>query len=233
MTPPAGPLDSAAPEPRDGEDEYAVSPLLLALETPIRSPGAVAIHEMAAQLLAQQVDQGRRGLAVCGVSRMVGVSLVAMNLAIALAQAGASVMLVDGNLHQPAIDTLLRPSRPAIGLQQMLRDPKLTLMDVVHHDVVPGLSILFSGGPARDASELIAGSLCEQALSDCLRDYEYTIVDTPAANRSPDARRLAGIVGYGLIVARRNETYVDDVATLADELAFDRVAVVATLFNAL
>jgi protein-tyrosine kinase len=68
-------------------------------------------------------------------------------------------------------------------------------------------------------------------IAECLRDYEYTIVDTPAANRSADARRLAGIVGYGLIVARRNLSYLDDVATLASELAEDRANVIATLFN--
>jgi tyrosine-protein kinase Etk/Wzc len=68
-------------------------------------------------------------------------------------------------------------------------------------------------------------------IQDCLRDFDYTIVDAPAANRTPDARRLSAYVGYGLIVARRNRTYVDDVTTLARELANDQCEVIGTIYN--
>lgn len=228
----ASPQFSADGPPASAEDGYyTFSPSLLALETPAKSAPAVALHEMAAELLAQQVDQGRRGVAICGPSRGVGVTLIATNLAIAIARAGVSVLLVDANLHAPGVDALIKPNLPPIGLQQLLMSPEESVAEVIHQDVLPGLSVLYSGGPAGAPSDLIGSKACEDVIAECLRDYEYTIIDAPAANRSADARRLAGIVGYALIVARRNLTYIDDVATLGGELAEDRANVVATVFN--
>ena len=45
----------------------------------------------------------------------------------------------------------------------------------------------------------------------CLRDFDVTIVDTPAANISSDVRRISTVVGYSLIVAGAGKTYVNDV----------------------
>jgi Mrp family chromosome partitioning ATPase len=152
-------------------------------------------------------------------------------LAIAIAQVGVSVLLVDGNLHDPELDRLIAVSTPVIGMQQVLRDPALSVSQAIQPNILPGLSVLFAGGACPDASELVGSVRCGAVIQDCLRDFDYTIVDAPAANRTPDARRLSAYVGYGLIVARRNRTYVDDVTTLARELANDQCEVIGTIYN--
>jgi tyrosine-protein kinase Etk/Wzc len=214
-----------------GEAFYTFSPTLMAMEQPAKSEPAVAIQQMGAQLIARQIDAGRRGVAVCAPNFGVGASLVCVNLAIAISQAGVSVLLVDGNMHQPEVEKLIAPSQSGAGLQQLLRSENMALAEVVHADVLPGLSIVYSGGACSDASELVGGFKCAEVIGECLREYEYTIVDTPPANRSADARRLAAHIGYGLIVARRNRSYVDDVATLAGELSEDRALVIGTIYN--
>jgi len=232
MTPDSSSSSTAAPAPAGPEDLFfTLSPSLVAIESPAKSPPSVAIHEIAGRLIAQQVDAGRRGVAVCAPSHVAGVSLVAANLAIAIAQAGVSVLLVEGNLHEATLETLIAPSVPIAGLQQVLRSPELQIGDVVQSEILPGLSVLFAGGACADASELIGSVRCADLLGSALRNYEYLVVDTPPANRSPDARRLASYIGYGLIVARRNRTYIDDVATLAAELAQDRAEVIGSIYN--
>jgi Mrp family chromosome partitioning ATPase len=187
---------------------------------------------MAGRLIAQQVDRGRRGVVICAPNRGVGASLLSANLAIAIAQVGVSVLLVDANLHDPTLDQLIAVSPPPIGLQQVLRSPAMPLSDAIQPDILPGLSVLFAGGPCPDASELIGSARCSTLFEGCLRDFEYTIVDSPPANRTPDARRLASYIGYGLIVGRRDRTYVEDVVTLVDELAQDRAEAIGAIFNA-
>ncbi len=210
---------------------YSYSPSLLALQTPARGPTALAIQKIAAQIIVHQLELGRRGVTICSPSRGAGVTFVATNLAISLAMAGASVLLVDANLHEPGIDEMIRPRTPSPGLRDMLTDG-LHLVDTVHHDVIPGLSVLYSGGATSGASELLALQACDAILADCLRDFDYTIVDTPPANRAADARRMGSVVGYSLIVARRNLTYVNDVSTLSGELVEDGVEIIGTLLNA-
>jgi Mrp family chromosome partitioning ATPase len=208
------------------------SPKLVAMESPPKTGPAVALHYLAVRLIVHQVDRGRRGVCVCAPSRGVGASLLSANLAIAVAQMGVSVLLVDANLHDPGLDALIALSPPAIGLQQALRSADLGVGDIVQPNLLPGLSVMFAGGACSDASELIGGGRCGELIQECLRDFEYTIVDAPPANRTPDARRLASYIGYGLIVGRRNRTYVDDIATLAAELAQDHAEAIGTIFNA-
>jgi Mrp family chromosome partitioning ATPase len=221
------------PPPESAGDAFVTfSPKLLAMESPAKTRPAVALQEIAGRLIVQQVDRGRRGVVVCAPSRGVGASLLSANLAIAVAQAGVSVLLVDGNLHDPGLDALIALSPRSIGLQQVLRDPGMQVSEAIQTDILPGLSVLFAGGACADASELIGGGRCGALIEQCVRDFEYTIVDAPPANRTPDAQRLASYVGYGLIVGRRNRTYVDDVATLAAELAQGHAEAIGTVFNA-
>jgi Mrp family chromosome partitioning ATPase len=214
-----------------GEAYVTFSPKLLAMESPAQSRPAVALHEMAGRLIVHQVDSGRRGVVVCAPGRGSGASLLSANLAIAIAQAGVSVLLVDGNLHDPGLDALIALSPPAIGLQQVLRSPTMQVEEVIQPNILPGLSVLFAGGACLDASELIGSIRCGDLIRECLRNFEYTIVDAPPANRTPDARRLASYIGYGLIVTRRNRTYVDDIATLTAELAQDHAETIGAIFN--
>ena len=230
---------TSAPQVRDAAlidevvapDSYALSQTLRALESPPTSATAIALHNLAAEIMAQQVGAGRRGLVVCGPSRGGGVSFVATNLAIALGQLGLSVLLVDANLHEPAVNLLIAPSAPPLGLGDLISREDLSLDDVIHRDALPGLSILYAGAASPEASEQVSSARCDEVLRECMRDFDYTVVDSPPANRAADARRLASIVGYAMIVACQDTTYVDDIATLSAELSEDGTTVVAGLLN--
>ncbi len=58
-----------------------------------------------------------------------------------------------------------------------------------------------------------------------------TIVDTPPANGSADSRRISTVVGFSLVVVRKNKTLVSDVHTLVDQLLKERANVVGTVLN--
>jgi protein-tyrosine kinase len=191
-----------------------------------------AVQALAAQIMAQQIEVGRRGLALCGASAGAGVTFVATNLAVALAQAGVSTMLIDANLRDPGVDRILPPQEDGPGLQQLLRSDQLERSDVTQPTDLTNLSVVYAGGVAEDASELIGTRAFAQLVESCLRDFEFTVIDTPPANRSADARAISKIVGYSLIVARRNQSFVDDLATLTRELGEDGALVIGALLNA-
>src|SRR5689334_14715912 len=104
MTPDSSAAGEAAASAPPTDVYFTLSPKLVAMESPPKTRPSVAFHEMAGQLIAQQVDRGRRGLALCAAGVGYGTSLVAANLAIAIAQAGVSVLLVDGNLHDAGLE---------------------------------------------------------------------------------------------------------------------------------
>lgn len=192
---------------------------------------AESIRALRTHLVAQHLRDGRRSLALCAPAVGAGCSYVAANLAVGLAQTGVKTLLIDANLRQPGLEHYFSPRRQVPGLLQCLSDPNVGLRDAIVDDVQPNLSLLFAGGETAGAQEMLAGAEFKSLIDSCVRDYDLTIVDAPAANTSSDARRIAAVLRYALIVAYRNHSYVKDIRTLAGELTDDRVRVVGTYLN--
>jgi Mrp family chromosome partitioning ATPase len=217
-------------ETADGEVLFGFSSELVVVDAP-GSEASVALHAVAAQLMAQQLEQGRRGVAICGTSAGAGVTFLAANLAVSLAQAGVSTLLVDANLREPGLERIIAPSRPVPGLAQILRSDGTARPDVEQHHALPNLTVVYAGGPAVDAPDLLGAATLRDFILSSLRNFEFTVIDTPPANASADCRAISALVGYSLIVARRNVSFVDDVATLTAQLEEDGAVVIGALMN--
>lgn len=187
---------------------------------------AESLRVLRTHLLTQHVRMGRRGLAVVSPTQGVGCTSVAVNLAVALAQAGVKTLLIDADLRHPAVQHLIVPPGPVPGLRQCLSADPIDLVDVVQQDVLENLSVLFAGGGDGGAQEMLAGERFRRLLDSCLRDYEITIVDTSPASSSADARQVSSLVSYALMVVGQNRTFVSDVKTLIEELQADHAQVV-------
>jgi capsular exopolysaccharide synthesis family protein len=192
---------------------------------------AESIRVLRTHLIAQHLRDGRRSLAVCAPAVGTGSSYVAANLAVGLAQTGVKTLLIDGNMRAPGLQRFFRPDRDGPGLVDCLSDQELPLRDALHEDVLPGLTILYAGRAAPDAQELLGGAAFKALIDACVRDYDLTLIDTPPANTYADARRIASVMRYAMVVAQRDKSYVRDVKTLIDELTADRVRVVGTYLN--
>jgi capsular exopolysaccharide synthesis family protein len=192
---------------------------------------AEALRALRAHVMAQHVRGRRRALAVCATRAKTGCTFVAANLAVGLSQIGLNTLLVDGDLRAPSIQTLLPPP-PNIGdLSRCLSSQDVAFGDCIAADVLPGLSIMYAGVSATPPPELLAGDRFKSLMDLCLREFDVTIVDTPPADRYSDGQRIAAVVGYALIVARRHKTLVKDVKTLATQLAQDHAHVIGTVLN--
>jgi capsular exopolysaccharide synthesis family protein len=233
MTMPAdGAASSAnAARPLDLDDlSYKLSPDLVTLNEG-RPVEAEAIRTMRTHIMARHVEDGRRGLAMCAPNQGVGCTFMAANLAVSLAQIGIKTLLIDGDMRAPTVDRIMEPTKPTQGLVQCLNPIDQHPYDLIHPEVLPNLSILFAGGVAENAQELLGGERFKELIDRCLRDFEFTIVDTPPLNRCADARRICTVVGYSVIVAKRNVTYFADVRALAAQLEEDGAKVVGTVLN--
>jgi capsular exopolysaccharide synthesis family protein len=200
-----------------GNATFSFSDELILLSDP-HGQSAEYIRALRTQVMAQHVEAGRRALAICEAAPQLGATFVAANLALSLAQAGVSTLLIDGNLRAPSLQNLIRPSRELPGLRNCLASLDAASGDYVQEDIQPNFSVMFAGGATLNAQELLARPAFEQVVNMCMRDYEMTIIDTPPANSCADCRRIASVAGYSLIVSRRHKGLVEDVKVLANQL---------------
>lgn len=226
-----GPGTDLTPPETTVEEATALSADLLTLAAPL-SAGSEAIRALRTHILTQHVNVGRRALSIAAPTVDVGCSFVAANLAVALAQVGIKTLLLDGDLRTPSIQKFIPQLTPSRGLSDCLASQGSHAGDYIDEDRLPNLSVLYAGPPAENAQELLTREWFADVMHHCLREYDFTVVDTPPANTSADVRRISNLVGYGLVVARRNQTVVADVKTLVEQLTDDHVKVIGTILNA-
>ena len=190
-----------------------------------------SLRALRTHVMARHVSEGHRALAVCAASRGSGCTFVATNLAVALSQIGVNTLLLDADLRAPGVALpALGIEPPKIDLRAALSSP-VNFNECVQRNVIPALSVLFSAGSAPNAQELLASARFKSLMDFCLREFDATIVDTPPANIYSDARRVSTVVGYSLIVARRNKSHINDIKTLAEHLRGDHANVIGTVLN--
>lgn len=192
--------------------------------------GAESISTLTSQILSQHVQDFRRAIAFCTAASGTGCTFLAANVAVGMARAGVRTLLIDGNLRKPAIQDYITPSVETAGLAQCLKDDSLDVSSVIHNDVIPNLSVLYSGGVTQETG-MVASAQCKSLITSCMRDYDLTIVDTPPTNQSSDALRLANYLRYALVVVRKNHSFLNDVRKLVSDLQANRALVVGTYLN--
>lgn len=225
-------LSSTGLSPTEAQDSQPnfVFTSKLRLVTEPDSLIAESIRSLRTVLVAQHLQSGRRSLAICAPAAGTGCSFLAANLAVAMAQVGVNTLLVDANLREPAIQSYVEPSEPQPGLTELLQDDALPWGNVIR-PVQPSLSVLYAGNTSSVSHDGIGGEAFRSVMSACLRDFDLTLVDTPPSNRYADARRIASVAHYALVVACRQRSYHKDIRTLIDQLETDRTNVVGTFLN--
>lgn len=195
------------------------------------SPQAETLRLLRTQIIAQHVGAGRRAFAVCGATDGSGASYIAANLAVALSQVGIKTLLVDANLRNPRIDSVFGIDPNGPGLSTYLTLEVNRPERVVYPNVLPNLSVVPAGPPVARPQELLSGARFRTGVDILLRQHDVALFDTPATNENSDALTVAGVLGYALVVARRNHAFVKDVQTLSAQLVASRATVIGSVLN--
>lgn len=121
--------------------------------------------------------QGRKIIQITSPNQGDGKSLLAVNLAVSIAQSGKRVLLVDADLRRPNVDKLLGVSN-SVGFASVLGG-LADVNEAICDTVVPGLSVIPCGELPPNPSELLTAPRLHEALEWMRDHYDYVVVDTP------------------------------------------------------
>ncbi|MFC7533799.1 polysaccharide biosynthesis tyrosine autokinase [Actinoplanes sp. GCM10030250] len=146
-----------------------------------------------------------------------GRTTVAANLAIALAQAGHSVVLVDADLHHPVLhQTFDVPGEH--GLTTLL-DGDATVSEVLAGTPVPGLRLLPAGHRTGEHVDLLEGPQLAHVLHAVQQHCDIVVLDSAAVLSASDAIALAALSDQILLVGDFRRTSRTSVRRALAELA--------------
>lgn len=148
-------------------------------------------------------DQPVRSFAVTSAGESDGKTTTAANLAIALAESGQSVLLIDADMRRAGLASALG-IEGAVGLSNVvvgqvpIADALQTWRDL--------LTVLPAGTLPPNPSELLGSQAMQDLLQDLLQTFDVVVLDAPPALPVTDAVVLATLVDGLLVVVRSGRT---------------------------
>lgn len=172
------------------------SPLLT--QTAMRSPRAESFRQLRTNLQFANVSGNAKTILVTSSLPGEGKSSTATNLAIAMAQSGQTVCLVDADLRRPMVSEYLGLDRNA-GLTTALVGT--AELDVLLQPWGEGaLYVLTSGQIPPNPSELLGSAAMASIVEQLEATFDAVIVDAPPLLPVTDAAVLSGQVGGVVVV---------------------------------
>lgn len=146
-----------------------------------------------------------------------GKTLTSVNLALAVAESGARVLLVDCDLRRPAVANMLGIPG-SVGLTTLLLQ-RAGLSDTVQQWRDTSLYVLPAGELPPNPSELLASEAMQQLFTTFTRQFDVVIVDSPPVNPVIDPILINRLVGGTVMVVRVDRAGKRDLAQALRSLA--------------
>ena len=169
-----------------------------------------AFRKIRTNLQFLSVDEPPRLIVITSALPGEGKSTIAINIALALAEAEHTVVLVDGDLRRPKLAKYLG-ALGTVGFSTVLSGAA-PLNEVLQKTKFQGLAVLASGPIPPNPSELLGSLAAKKMLTDLRRRFDYVIVDSAPLLAVTDSAILAANADGVIIVARSGSTKREQLA---------------------
>lgn len=168
-----------------------------------RNIRAENFRQLRANLQFANVDEHPRVIAITSSIPTEGKTMVALNLASTLAEAGFTVCLVDADLRRPTVAKVMGLPSP-VGLTSVLIH-QLSL-DEALQNAGSNLYVLSSGPTPPNPSEVLASSYVRDVIRSLLDRVDYVVLDTAPLLPVADGSEVAALADGTLLVGRHKMT---------------------------
>jgi capsular exopolysaccharide synthesis family protein len=133
-----------------------------------------------------------------------GKTTLAANLAIAMAQAGNRILLLDADFRKPTQHKIFDIDKRT-GLSNVLAG-EAKLEDVIHSTHIAGLDVLPCGPIPANPSEILNSQTFADLLDELSQKYDHVLLDSPPVMPVTDARILAASCDATVLALRAEKT---------------------------
>ncbi len=196
------------------------------------APAAEAFRLLRTSVKFLGVERQVRVVQVTSPSPGEGKTMVAVNLAVAFAQAGDRVVLVGADMRRPRMEEIVDvPLTP--GLTAVLIGDVTLPQAIQSADAVPNLSVLPAGYPPPNPSELLSGERARRLIDVLGQTYDVVVIDCPPVLPVTDSLVLARMADTTLLVTSANKTSKRSLTRAVELLRQVDAPLVGTVLNSL
>jgi capsular exopolysaccharide synthesis family protein len=149
-------------------------------------------------------DGTARTIVITSPSPRDGKSTLSSNLAIAMAKAGKSVLIIDADFRSPSQHRIFGVSGE-VGFASVLEAGEM-VDRAIRRTTVEGLHVIPAGPSVSSPSELLNSAALGEILDDLAKQYDHVVIDTPPVLRVDDARIVAASCDSTVLVLRADKS---------------------------
>ena len=184
-----------------------------------KSPISEAFRTLRTNVQFTSVDSETKKIMVTSAGPREGKSSTVANLAVSMAQAGKSVLVIDADLRNPSQHKLFGLDNRQ-GLSMALVQDQDT-QKYIRETAVPGVMVLTGGPIPPNPAELVGSQRMKHLIRKASEQYDMVLIDTPPIIAVTDAAILAQEVdGVILVLASGevNKEYAQRAKELLDKV---------------
>jgi polysaccharide biosynthesis transport protein len=194
-----------------------------------RSMQSEAYQMVVANLKFLSSDRPIKIITISSAIPLEGKSITSANLALAMAQMGQRVLLVDCDLRRPMQHQIWQLTN-ATGLSNVLAG-QIPKGVGVQHSVTNGLDVITSGVLPPNPLGLVDSQHMVDLVNQWTTEYDFILIDSPPLRIAADALVL-GKISNGLVIVARPDVLDKSSAVLAKEnLAQSGVNILGLIIN--
>ncbi len=178
-------------------------PALITLADP-RSPAAEAYRTLRTNIQFSSLERPTKTLLVTSAGADEGKSTTLCNLAVTIAQAGISTIVVDCDLRHPTVHELFDVSNDKGLTTALLVDQAGELP--LQQTAVPGLQVLAAGPIPPNPADLLGTQRMKRVVQTLSTSADMVLFDSPPVSLVADAAMLASQVDGVILVISSGKT---------------------------
>ena len=175
--------------------------------------------KMAAHVSAQAHKIGAKVILITSVQEHEGKSTTCSNLALTLYQQGYKVLLIDGDMRRPTLNTIfLKPDHKLKASLGSVLMGQANLADAMYHDEERGIDLLLNKRNYTNSTDIVSSEYMSRLISLVRGHYDYIIIDSPPMSLMADAEVLADLADMSILVVKYDTVLAQDLNDAIDSL---------------
>lgn len=134
-----------------------------------------------------------------------GKTFIVANMAACLADAQKRVVVLDTDMRKRSLSGELGLKHKTVGLSNYLYDLDMTLEDILHKDVKPGIDFIPAGATPPNPAELLSRQRFDDLIKQLRGMYEYIILDGVPVQMLSEPLIVNRVVDCNLFILRSGQ----------------------------
>ncbi len=218
----------------DGErfieaEDHRVSTSWLSLLDTV-SPAAESFRRLHNNIIYSDPDSENKVILITSSKKGEGKTTISMNLAVAFAESGKRVLVIDTDLRRPNIHHFSGVARMP-GIAEVFYDDK-SFTAAIKPTIAPGVHVLSAGRKIPNPAAVIQSKKLRVLIDKVREKYDHIIIDTPPFGVITDAATIIKLADLVVLVTRFGVTQINELNFTIENLKRIQANLAGTVITA-